>query len=288
MATKKLSLGRNLNVLLNPVQSKPTSDASDSNNIQHLAVDCLQSGAYQPRRHFDHEELQELTASIKQQGVIQPLVVRPLADTKHWEIIAGERRWRAAKQAGLTTVPVVIRQVNDADALAIALVENIQRQDLNPLEQARALHRLAEEFSLTHQQTAELLGKSRPAISNLLRLLDLSDNVKPYLEQGALEMGHARALLSLAKPLQEKVAKHIVQHGLSVRQTEALIKRISQEKTSPQKKLEKSQQMLEWEKALKKQLGTRVNILSNDKKGGKLLIHYHDLQQLEAIIDQFI
>ncbi|MFT7528843.1 MAG: ParB family chromosome partitioning protein, partial [Arenicella sp.] len=224
MTMKKKRLGRGLGSLIgNFEQVTQVSEEDKATGISELGVDQIQRGNYQPRQHFDEQALQELADSISAQGVIQPIVVRPQGS--HYELIAGERRWRAAQIAGLQTIPVVIRDLDSKSAAAIALIENIQREDLNPLEESQALMRLIEEFDLTHQQVADSVGRSRAAVSNLLRLLDLADPVKDQVNRGLLDMGHARALLALIRHDQIEVAVIVVNRGLSVRETEALVKK---------------------------------------------------------------
>src|SRR5471032_861384 len=224
MAAKRRGLGaRDLDVLLGVPEAETSYSEGE---LRQLGVTRIQPGKYQPRRAMDEDRLQELAASIKSQGVIQPIVVRPIG-AQRYEIIAGERRWRAAQLAGLTEIPAVIREVADEAAVAMALIENIQREDLNPLEEARALHRLIEEFGLTHQAAATAVGRSRVAVSNLLRLMELTDEVKALLEQRSIEMGHARALLGLSVRRQQiEVALLVAKKGLSVRDTEALVRRL--------------------------------------------------------------
>jgi ParB family chromosome partitioning protein len=232
-AKKKKRLGRGLDALL----SKPVAEAAAAVSqpgtdgpLREIPVELLQRGRYQPRLDIRQDSLEELANSIKAQGVVQPIVARPIGksgDSQRYEIVAGERRWRAAQMAGLGTIPAVVKDLPDEAAIALALIENIQREDLNPLEEARALDRLIREFDLTHGEAAEAVGRSRASVSNLLRLLDLSDKVKPMLETRQLEMGHARALLSIGDPLQQlDAARQVIRKGLSVRETERLVKRM--------------------------------------------------------------
>jgi ParB family chromosome partitioning protein len=247
---KKRGLARGLDALLGggrPSKTEPaettsvveTSDAPSSAKVAEgqsvLPVEFLQRGRYQPRRHFDENKLQELADSIKAQGMVQPIVVRSVGDN-NYEIIAGERRWRAAQLAGLAEVPVFIREVDDQTAMAMALIENIQRDDLNPLEEAVALHRLLDEFGLTHQEIANAVGKSRTAVTNLMRLLELAPEVKALVDDRKLDMGHARALLALKAGDQRKAANEVVKKGLSVRATEALVKALLNPKPAASKK----------------------------------------------------
>ena len=301
MATKKKKLGRGLDALLGDL----TGDIEEANNssknpsvgtakttkrlgdrLAELPIEKLQRGVYQPRSHMDEESLQELAESIKAQGILQPILVRPAPNQKsseQYEIIAGERRWRASQLAQLEKVPVIIRDIPDEATLAVALIENIQRENLNPIEEAVGLHRLLEEFDLTHQQVADHVGRSRSAVSNLLRLLVLEDRVKELVFAGKLEMGHARALLALPLERQYNLAESIVSKQLSVRQTESLIK----QETKPTSKIaEKSKvdpDIKHLEDELSDKLQAQVSI--QDKKGkGKLIINYSSLAALDGIL----
>lgn len=278
-ARKKRGLGRGLNALLGEaVLTQP-----DTSN-QTLPIDQIQPGSCQPRRDIDPARLGELTESIRSHGVVQPVVVRPRESG--YELVAGERRWRAARLAGLTEIPVVIRRLDDRTALALALIENIQREDLNPLEQAEALCRLLEEFGLTHQQLAETLGKSRATISNLLRLLDLHPQVKQLLAEGRIEMGHARALLGLTGEQQAKVALKVADGKMTVRATEAMVKRLQQPATSGSAPaVDPDVHRLQEE--LSDRLGTRVVIRHTKEGRGRLVIDYNDLEQLEGLLARF-
>lgn len=285
MTSRKAGLGRNLNMLLsnNNVTANKV-EKTDKEQLVKLAIEKLQPGVYQPRQGFDEESLQELSQSIKQQGVLQPIVVRAL-DNHRFEIIAGERRYRAAKMAGLEKVPVVIHDIDDKTALAFGLVENIQRENLNPMDEARALSRLVEEFDLTHQQAADIVSKSRASVSNLLRLMYLHADVQRMLENGDIEMGHARALLSLELGQQLTCARDILDRHLTVRDTEAMIRRIqSPIKEKPDishYKIEaKSRQ-----RTLSKQLGVKVNITPNQKGKFKVMLEYDSLDALDKLID---
>ena len=296
MAAKKRGLGRGLNSLLagsKPVAaaveavaettSEISSDAG-SNGLCNLPVDLMQRGKYQPRVDMHTESLQELADSIKAQGVVQPIIVRPI-DDKRYEIIAGERRWRASQMAGLQDVPCVVRDVNDQAAMAMALIENIQREDLNPMEEARALQRLILEFELTHQQAAEAVGRSRASVSNLLRLLELQDDVKTMLEHGDLEMGHARALLALQGDAQREAARHVVASGLSVRETERLVKRQQEGPKSAKKKEQVDPNISRLEQSLSETLAAKVQIQQSGKGKGKLVIQYNSLDELDGILN---
>ncbi len=256
-------------------------------SVSAIAVDLIERGRFQPRRDFNPERLQELADSIAAQGVVQPIVVRPI-DGGRYEIIAGERRWRASQQAGLSEIPVVVRDVNDQAAMAMGLIENIQRDDLNPLEEAGALHRLLNEFDLTHQQIAKALGKSRTTVTNLLRLLDLNADVKRFIEERTMEMGHARALLGLKGEFQSDAARRVVSQGLSVRETEKLVRRLQGEepgaaKSKPAVKEDPNVRSLE--NSLTEKLGARVKVQQGAGGKGKLVVSYNNLDELEGILD---
>ena len=250
-----------------------------------LGIDLIRRGRFQPRRNFDEEKLRELADSITAQGIIQPIVVRPVND--HYEIIAGERRWRAAQLAGLSEMPVVIRDVDDQAAMAMALIENIQRDDLNPLEEAEALQRLLNEFTLTHQQIAQAVGKSRTTVTNLLRLIELEADAKELLEQGKLEMGHARAILGLKGALQSEAAAKVVRAGLSVRETEKLVRRLQGLEAKPAPAAEKivDPNIRSLEQRLCEKLGAIVKLHSGTKGKGKLVISYNSLEELDGILE---
>jgi len=289
---KKRGLGRGLDALLGA--SQPAADTHVEQPpavvagapITSLAVDLIQRGRYQPRRNFDEDKLRELADSINAQGMVQPIVVRPLGD-KRYEIIAGERRWRAAQMAGLADVPVVIREVDDQSAMAMALIENIQRDDLNPLEEATALHRLLNEFELTHQQVAQAVGKSRTTVTNLIRLLDLNPEVKELLERGDIEMGHARALLALQDKTQTEAAIQVAAKGLSVRETEALVRRLG--RPGPERPArpaeEQDPDVRRLLADLTDRLGARVALQQGTGGKGRLVISYNTLEELEGILD---
>lgn len=279
---KLKGLGRGLDALLagNEVQGKEQQ--------RSLPVDHLQAGKYQPRTRMDGAALEELAASIRVQGLMQPILVRPLNSASgedRYEIIAGERRWRAAQMAGLREVPTLIREIPDESALAMALIENIQREDLNPLEEAQGLQRLIDEFSMTHQQAADAVGRSRPAASNLLRLLQLAEPVQDLLMRGEIDMGHARALLPLAGALQIQLAQRIAQRGLSVRDAE----RLAQHALKPPKAVEArkpDRDVLRLQEELSDYLGAQVIINTNRKGAGKIQIEFGDLDQLEGILQR--
>ncbi len=294
-SSKKRGLGRGLDALLGatrPPQVAPDQTAVGApasalaERITHLPLERISRGRYQPRRDFDPDALRELADSIAVQGVIQPIVVRPL-DGDGYEIVAGERRWRASQQAGLKEIPVVIRDVDEPTAVAIGLIENIQRADLNPLEEAGALERLLIEFQLTHQQVAEAVGKSRATVTNLLRLLELNPDVKACVEQSQLEMGHARALLGLKGPQQSAAAKQVVGAGLSVRETERLVRRLQQTGDPPPEpatKVEPDPNVRGLQDSLGERLGARVEIQQGARGAGKLVIAYNSLDELDGIL----
>jgi ParB family chromosome partitioning protein len=285
MAVKKRGLNRGLDALLGNVVGKDDQqEAAESHSLHTLPIEHMQRGKYQPRKDMHPERLQELADSIKAQGIIQPVVVRKLAAEKY-EIIAGERRWRAAQLAGLQQVPVVIKEIDDRTAMAIALIENIQREDLNPLEEAEALRRLLEEFEMTHQQVADAVGKSRATVTNLLRLIDLHPDVKKMLISRQLEMGHARALLSLDGPKQVILANKIVKEGLTVRAAERLVKDSQAEpKITKAKEIDKDTRRLQEELTAK--LGAKVLIEHKENGAGKLIIAYSSLEELDGILEQ--
>ena len=287
MNTKKRGLGRGLEALLGSVPGQGMADTDTTGQLSTLPVDLLQRGSNQPRTDFDKEALQELAESIRAQGVLQPVMVRPLDDSGKYEIIAGERRWRAAQLAGLHEIPAVVRELDDQTAMCIALIENIQREDLNPLEQARGLSRLAQEFDMTHDDIAGSVGRSRSAVTNMLRLLELCDDVKRLLETRQLEMGHARALLTLSEQQQKWAAQQIIKSGLSVRGAEALARRLQKAKTvlKPwQDRVDPDVKLLETE--LSEQLGAAVSIQQRKQGKGTLRIAYDSLAQLDGILDK--
>lgn len=287
---KKRGLGKSLDALLayTSTDKAPTTQHEPETTAQEklfqLPVDQIQRGKYQPRREMKPEALEDLANSIRTQGVIQPLIVRPLGDK--YEIIAGERRWRAAQLAGLNEVPVIIRHIPDEAAIAIALIENIQREDLNPVEEAMALQRLLEEFSMTHHQVAEAVGKSRASVTNLLRLLTLPIEVKTLLEHGDIEMGHARALLTLSADAQIAAARMIVDKGLSVRETEELVRRLQTPKMDASPK-SMDPDVVRLQESLSRQLNLPVVIQHNVKGKGKLVIHYESVADLDVLLEYF-
>ena len=291
---KKRGLGKSLDALLvGSFMASPATDTAEAtqpgaqDTLSHLPLDLIQSGKYQPRRIMDPEALEELASSIKAQGVIQPIVVRSISGGRY-EIIAGERRWRASMLAELATIPAVIRDVPDEAAVAMALIENIQRENLNPIEEGFALQRLLEEFSMTHQQVADAVGKSRATVTNLLRLLALNEEVRTLVEQGDLEMGHARALLTLTEALQIQAAETIIAKGLSVRETEELVRRMQlpASMTKPvAKSIDPDIKRLQQELAHKIRL--KVAIKCNAKGKGKLVIEYTNLTELDGLLEFF-
>ena len=279
MTKKQQRLGRGLDALLSAYEAPVEKD-----ELRQIPIDQLQRGKYQPRTHMNPEALEELAASIKAQGVVQPIVARPLA-SGGYEIIAGERRWRAAQLAGLETVPAVVRQIPDEAAIAIALIENIQRENLNPVEEANAFTRLIDEFHMTHQQVAEAVGRSRAAVTNLLRLLTLNEDVRESLEKGQMDMGHARALLALEGKDQSQAAHQVVDKGLSVRETEQLVRRLL---TKPAGRKSSGGRMDPDTRALaqrlSEKLGTKVRFQHSAKGKGRLVIEYNTLDELDGIL----
>jgi ParB family chromosome partitioning protein len=276
---KKQRLGRGLDALLG---SSYEAAHAAREELKHLPIDLLQRGKYQPRTHMDKGALEELAASIKSQGVVQPIVVRPIA-AGNYEIVAGERRWRAAQLAGLENIPAVVRNIPDEAAIAIALIENIQRENLNPVEEANALQRLIDEFRMTHQAVAEAVGRSRAAVTNLLRLLTLNADVREMLEKGKMDMGHARALLALDGAQQSKTARQVVERGLSVRETEQLVRRLT-EKPAPRKRSGVDPDVRALTQKLSDKLGAKVRIQAGRRGRGKLVIEYTSLDQLDGIL----
>ncbi len=278
-----------LDALLAGATSKKSSSDDDTaeprieGELKHLPIEFLQPGQYQPRKDMHPEQLEELAASIRSQGVMQPIIVRPLLTKDRYEIIAGERRWRAAQLAELHEVPALVRDVPDEAAIAIALIENIQRENLNPMEEAVALHRLQEEFELTQQQVAEAVGKSRVTVTNLLRLMNLNPDVKTLLEHGDIEMGHARALLGLHDQHQSEAARQVASKSLTVRQTEALVRGWHEQKDASQKPaLNPDVERLQI--SLGERLGAKVELKHNAKGKGKLVISYSSLDELDGIL----
>ena len=290
MTTKKrgLAKGRGLDALLGSIQKEKLqleAQAIDHGQLKQIDVNLLKRGEYQPRRFIDEQDLQELAASIEKHGVMQPIVIRPIDDEKFsYEIIAGERRWRAAQLAGLTEIPAIVRDLTDQVAIALALIENIQRQDLNPIDQAMALQRFHDEFGLSHQEIAETVGKARTTVSNLLRLLSLAGEVKDYMQQGLLDMGHARAILTLKTKDQLKIADTVIEKSLSVRQTEQLVRDLNTPKIDkPKAKVSYDIQQLTQQ--LSERFSAEVKIDYNQQGKGKLVINYHSLDELDGILN---
>lgn len=283
MATKKRGLGRGLNALLGgneSVEAMTTPQREDE--LKEIAVDLIQRGPWQPRTHFDDEALQELADSISTQGVVQPIVLRA-SEGGRYEIVAGERRWRASQLAGLDKVPAVIRHFDDQTAAAVSLIENIQRENLNPLEESTALLRLMKEFEMTHQQIADTVGRSRASVSNLLRLQDLNADVKELLDNRSIEMGHARALLGVTGNAQSTLARQVAKKGLSVRETEHLVRRTLNPAVKP-KAVKKDPDITALETGLSERLGAEVYIKQKPKGKGSIEISYNSLDELEGIL----
>ena len=276
-------LGRGLDALLGP----GTGGSGAGDPGRELPVETIRRSPYQPRVKIDPEALEELTRSVRAHGVVQPVIVRPVGEGRY-ELVAGERRWRAAQAAGLETVPAVVREVPDEVALSIAIIENIQREDLTPLEEARGVARLIEEFSMTHREVAEAVGRSRPAVSNLLRLLDLNEDVRARLEAGDLEMGHARALLALSGLQQSRAALLVVERSLSVRQTEALVRRMQSgsDEDAGEEADDRDPDIDRLETRLGDLIGSEVSIRHGKRGSGRLVIRYHSLDELDGILER--
>lgn len=283
MAIKRHGLGRGLDALLGIGMAGALTGSNQTCEIKMLPIDLIQRSRFQPRFDIRPETLETLADSIRGQGIIQPILVRPLADLGRYEIIAGERRWRAAQMAGLHQVPAIVQEVPDRTALSLALIENIQREDLNPLEEAEALARLVNEFELTHQEVAEAVGRSRTTVTNLLRLLDLGEDVKRLVKAGDLEMGHARALLALEGLSQSKAAQQIVAQGLSVREAERLVQRLLNS-TKARTLSERDPNTIRLEEQLALRLGASVAVRHDSKGKGALVIRYNSLDELDGIL----
>ena len=286
MAAKKRGLGRGLDALLGGKTITALQEEAaevDQRELQYVPLDLIQRGKYQPRRDMDPTALEELAQSIRSQGVLQPIVVRPIGAGR-FEIVAGERRWRASQQAGLERIPAMVRDLPDEAAIAMALIENIQREDLNPIEEAMALQRLQQEFQLTQQQVAEAVGKSRVTITNLLRLIALPEEIKTLLSHGDLEMGHARALLGLPAEQQTEGARHVVARGLTVRQTEALVRQWLSSKEKPAAVTKTDPDISRLEQRLAERLGSPVQIKHGSKGKGQLVIRYSSLDELQGVL----
>lgn len=290
MTIKKrgLAKGRGLDALLGSIQKEKLQlevQSLDHGQLKQINVNLLKRGEYQPRRFIQEQDLQELAASIEKHGVMQPIVIRPIDDEQHpYEIIAGERRWRAAQLAGLTEIPAIVRDLTDQVAIALALIENIQRQDLNPIDQAMALQRFHDEFGLSHQEIAETVGKARTTVSNLLRLLTLAEPVKELMQQGSLDMGHARAILTLKAKDQLKVAQHVIEKNLSVRQTEQLVRDFNAPKQEKPKTVI-APDIQQLTQRLSERFSADVKIDYNKQGKGKLTISYHSLEELDGILN---
>ncbi|MGB2375827.1 MAG: ParB/RepB/Spo0J family partition protein [Porticoccaceae bacterium] len=296
MTSKRQSLGKGLDALLGLDEGtdavsldalSPHIDGSGTSNqdsaLQELPVEFLQRGEYQPRKDLNPDALQELANSIAVQGVIQPIVVRPVADSRY-EIIAGERRWRAAQQAGLHTVPAIVRSVTDEATIAMALIENIQREDLNAMEESLALIRLQNEFKLTQKQVAEAVGKSRSAVTNLMRLASLETPVQQQLERGELELGHAKCLLALEGNEQINAARNVAANGMTVRQTESLVKTLLNPSNSKGKPTTDNPDIVRLQEDLSEKLGAQVNIQHSAKGSGRLILKYNSVDELDGIL----
>lgn len=286
MSITKRGLGRGLNDLgLDQLLSSVSSTAdSNKDTLRSIPIELLVPGKYQPRKDFDSESLHELAESIQSKGIIQPLIVRQI-DQNRYEIIAGERRWRAAQLAGLTDVPAVVREISDDSAMAMALIENIQRENLNSIEEAEALQRLITEFGMKHDEVAKVVGKSRSSVSNLLRLLNLDAGVKTMLERGDLEMGHARAILVLDDTEQFKAAKSVIEKGLSVRATEGFVRKIQEPKTKQSNTTHHDPDVIRLENKLSDLLGASISIHHTHKGSGKLTVKYNSLEEFEGILE---
>jgi len=292
MSPKK-RLGRGLDALLSkPIaETRSVTGGTKVEGLRQIPVELLQRGQYQPRIDIRQDTLEDLASSIKAQGVVQPIVARPIdggKGTQRFEIVVGERRWRAAQMAGLEDIPAVVRDIRDDAAIAMALIENIQREDLNPLEESRALERLIREFELTHAEAAEAVGRSRAAVSNLLRLLELSDRVKPLLESRQIEMGHARALLGISNAVQQHdAARQVVKKGLSVRETERLVRRMldkSGKKKAARPVASANADIRRLEIEVSEKLGAKVAVNHSSKGSGKVVISYNNLDELDGIL----
>jgi len=288
MATKKKGLGRGLTALLGNSDVESLIEPNNDDELRNIDVDLIERGPWQPREHFDEEALQELADSIARQGVVQPIVVRQksrVGGIDRYEIVAGERRWRASQKAGLSQVPAVVKTFDDQTAAAVSLIENIQRENLNPLEESTALKRLVDEFDMTHQQVADTVARSRASVSNLLRLQDLNPEVKVLLAMRDIEMGHARALLAIDGVEQSSVAKDVARKGLSVRETEALIRKMSAPAKKP-KDTKKDPDIIKLEERLTQRLGAPVKIKQKAKGKGSLEITYTSLDVLDGILSK--
>lgn len=287
MAIKRSSLGKNLDALLGQIQTIQASSAehASADALLQLPIEYLSRGRYQPRKDFPPESLQELSDSIRSQGIIQPIVVRNIGD-KRYEIIAGERRWRAAQLAEMQEVPVIVRDISDEATLAIALIENIQRENLNPIDEAQALYRLQQEFALTHEGIAQMVGKSRTAVTNLIRLLQLESATKKFIESRQISLGHAKVLLALPGSTQRELAEKIVAQHLSVRETENLVANLQKPATQTLVQRKILPDIKRLQEKLSEQLGAKVIIQQHPKGHGKLIISYYSVDELEGILEQ--
>ena len=289
---RRRGLGRGLDALLGGISETPAregatpkpADEAEDGSFRRLPVDLIQRGKHQPRRIVEEATLEELAHSVRTRGIVQPIVVRP-AGTGSFEIVAGERRWRAAQMAGLDEVPVVVRDCSDREAAAVALIENIQREDLNPIEEAQGYRSLADEFGLTHQELADTVGRSRSSVSNALRLLDLNEDVRAMVERGELDMGHARALLSLSGAAQSETAAEVVRRGLSARETEKLVRSRVRGESPPQRRA-RDPDVVKLETDLAERLGAKVRIDHKAKGAGSVTIHYSSLDALDGILER--
>lgn len=294
MTKKRASLGRGLDKLLGNSASIATLTAEPDENqktlIQNLPIESISPGRYQPRRDMNIQALDELAASIRLHGILQPIVVRQ-TDMNHYEIIAGERRWRASQIVGMTTIPTIVKEIDDQTTMALALIENLQREDLNPIEEASAIQRLIDEFDVTHQEISDLLGISRASVSNLLRLHGLHNEVKQLMIQGKIEMGHAKALLALKDKQQVKCAHIVAEKALSVRETEALVKKEQAKSGDFYSKIFQhtavDPDIKRLQMRLSEKLGAVVDIQCNPKGKGKLVVHYNSLDELDGILQHF-
>ncbi len=282
---KRRGLGRGLDALLSVQPGISAVDSVERDELRYLPIDLIQRGKHQPRVDLHEDTLAELADSIRAEGVVQPIIVRPVVGTDRFEIIAGERRWRATQKAGLHVIPALVREVPDRSALSIALIENIQREDLNPLEEARAFAQLIRDFKMTHEEVAQAVGRSRAAVTNIVRLLELSDDVKSLLQQGQIEMGHGRTLLGLDKAAQSKAARVVVSKGLSVRETERMVRRLQ----APAKKKMASRSVedpniRQLQDELSEKLGANVQIQHGARGAGKITIRYHSVEELDGIL----
>lgn len=294
MSSEKIGLGQSLNVLLGEAGKnnahKNKVQQSEQTNQLYLPIEKLKPGKFQPRKEFDEVSLNQLADSIREQGIIQPLLVRQINENEY-EIVAGERRWRAAQLAGLKEVPVFLKEIDDKSCLALAIIENIQRENLNPIEEATSVQRLIMEFELTQDEVGKLIGKARSTVTNLLRLLDLEPDVKFLLEQRKLEAGHARTLLSIAGDEQIKVARVIIDKSLSVRQTEELIQNIkinNKQQLMQENTYNNKEELNRWESTLSRKFNSKVKVQVNAKKQGRVLIQFEDIETLNKFVEKVI